>query len=564
VNICSSFEQRRLWLLPVWLLAGLAVARCGPYSAAPPADTLFLGRFVTLNPERPEVEAVAVRAGRILAAGTTAEVEPFTSASTRKVVVDGVALPGLADAHVHVAALGEQLESLDLRALTKDQVLELVRRSAAATPAGTWIRGRGWDQGFWKPSTFPTAADLDRVTTDHPVALSRIDSHSLWVNSRALALAGVSRRTLDPPGGRVIRADDGRPTGMLVDRAMDPVFGVMPEITREQRVRRVRDALAQYARWGLTSVHDAGADLETIAIYKELLAAGQLPVRLYAMVRGAAAVEHYLARGPEIGLGGGRLTVRSIKVVLDGALGSRGAELSQPYADAPKESGLAIMDDEELGRLVRSAGNRAFQLNAHAIGDRAIRRALDVFAREGVTAAQRYRLEHVSVVDPVDLPRFAQLGIIASMQPNFVGEYSRWAADRVGPARVAWVYPTRDILDSGARIAAGSDYPASDSGSPIATLYCLITRKGADGAPADGWFSSQRVPVDKALELMTSAPAFAAFQEHDLGRLSAGRYADITVLTDDPRRVSPEAVRSLSVRMTIVGGDVTFTASGSD
>jgi len=336
---------------------------------------------------------------------------------------------------------------------------------------------------------------------------------------------------------------------------------VLPKTTPADQERYIRTALAQFARWGLTSVHDAGVDLETIAIYKSLLARDELTLRVYAMALGERAREHYLASGPELDLGNGMLAVRSFKLLLDGALGSRGAQLSEPYSDAPGDRGLELIADADLDRVIQAALQKGFQVNTHAIGDRAVRRALDAFQRAGVTAERRFRIEHASLVSDEDLPRFAKLGVIASMQPVFVGEYSRWAEDRVGSARVKWVLRTHDLLESGAAIASGSDYPDSDSGEPMAALHCLVTRQSAMGLPPEGWHSEQRIDIDRSLRMLTAGAAFAAFQEKDLGALTAGRYADFTVLAENPRKVQPEELRKIAVRMTVVGGRIVFDSA---
>jgi predicted amidohydrolase YtcJ len=272
-------------------------------------------------------------------------------------------------------------------------------------------------------------------------------------------------------------------------------------------------------------------------------------------------VDEVLAPGPEIALGEGRFTLRSFKVVLDGALGSRGAQLFEPYADAPSERGLETMGDAEFRDLIRRAAAKGFQVNAHAIGDRAVRRALDAFEAAGDDARRlRFRIEHASVVDPSDRARFAKLGVIASIQPMFAGEYARWSEGRVGPSRAGWVLATRSLLDAAAGLAFGTDYPASDSGDPLLNFYCAVTRRAADGTPPEGFHSEESVSAETALRLLTEGPAFAAFQEEDLGRLSPGRYADLTVLSGDPLTTSPDELRELEVRMTLVGGRVTYTA----
>jgi predicted amidohydrolase YtcJ len=541
-------------------LVSLVLVTIPIYAQSPVADTIFIGQFLTLDPAHPTAEAVAVSAGRILAIGSPSEVEALASKDTRKIRVDGFALPGFADAHIHVAGVGEQLERLDLRGLTKAEILAKVAEEARSSPSGSWITGGGWDEGFWHPSEFPTARELDAVSGDHPVALSRIDGHSTWVNSKVLARAKITRDTPDPDGGLIRRNAAHEPTGMLVDHAQRLIRDVIPAPTPADQERRIRLALRQFSRWGLSSVHDAGVGLETISIYKDLLKRGELPVRVYAMANGEEAINQYLRNGPEPDLGSGMLVVRSFKLYLDGALGSRGAELTDAYTDAPQEHGLELMKDADLERIVRSARQKGFQVNTHAIGDRAVRRALDAFEEGGVTANDRFRVEHASLVTNDDLPRFVHMGVVASIQPVFVGEYSRWAEDRVGPSRLHWVLRTRDLLNAGVSLAAGSDFPASDSGEPIATLHCLVTRQSAAGKPEGGWYSDQDVSVDQALRMMTAGPAYAAFQEKELGSLSIGRYADFTVLSANPYQVVSDALRTITIRMTVVAGRVTFNA----
>lgn len=550
-----TFVSRRIALAVV---VSAACAACStPTPPAPAAEVIFRGQFITLDPSRPRVEALAVTKGRIVAAGPIVDVERYATEATRRVDVPGVGVPGFADAHVHLTSVGQQLERLDLRELTKEQILAKVRDAVGAASPGAWITGGGWDQGFFRPAVFPSASDLDAVSGDHPVVLSRIDGHSSWVNSKVLSLAGISAGTKDPPGGRIVR-QAGKPTGILIDQAQDALGRVRPAATAADRERHVRAALQQYARWGLTSVHDAGTELDTIAIYKRLLANGELPVRLYVMVRGAAATEHQLAGGPERDLGDHLLAVRSIKLMVDGALGSRGAELTDPYTDAPGERGLEQTSDAELDSVIGRAREKGIQVNVHAIGDRAVRRVLDAFERGGVKAADRFRVEHASMIAPDDLPRFARLGVIASVQPVFIGEYSRWAEDRVGPARVRWVLPIHDLLASGAPIAFGTDFTAADTGDPLATLASAVAGQSASGSAGAGWFLPQRVDLDAALHAMTSGPAFAAFEESDLGQLAVGRYADITVLSADPYAQKPDTLRALRVQMTIMGGRITY------
>ncbi len=525
-----------------------------------PPDTVFIGRFVTLDAVQPEVEAIAVADGRIVAAGTRVAMLALGGKGTKRIDVPGIAVPGWIDAHAHISGLGSTLETLNVERMSKEAIGKAVAEAAQKTPAGDWIVGRGWDEGYFAKREDPTAADLDPMTSQHPVVLSGIGEHSVWVNSRALERAGVTAETPDPPGGRIVRDAEGHATGLLLEEAQKLVTAVMPNANTEAtRERRIRAALDQYVRWGLTGVHDAGTELEDIAILKRLLKNGELPIRVYAMAYGDAAIEHYLKNGPEIGDGDGRLTIRSFKIYVDGALGSRGAELSSPYSDAPQTSGLRQMQDADLDRFIRRAQVKGFQVNAHAIGDLAVKRMLDAIERNHVSAADRYRVEHASMISPPNLQRFHTLGVIASMQPVFIGEYSRWGRERVGPERAAWLMPVADVVITGAVLASGTDYPASDSGDPRATLNALVTRTGFDGKPKEGFFPRQAVDITTALWSMSEAPAYAAFQEKDLGKLTIGRYADFTVLGEDPRTVPKERLLHVPVLMTVVGGKVVGT-----
>lgn len=537
----------------------LALVAC---QGEPAPDAVFLGRFVTLDEAMPEVEALAVTGGRIVAAGTAQDMLELAGENTQRIEIRGVAVPGWVDAHVHVAGLGEFLETLNVQAQSKEDILEKVGRAAAATPRGEWIVGRGWDEGYFAVEEDPAAADLDPVSPDHPVILSGIGGHSAWVNSLALERAGITVDTADPEGGRIVRDADGQATGLLLETAESLVSSVIPDTTTPEALeRRMLAALERYTHWGLTGVHDAGAGLAEIAVYKKLAEGGELPLRVYAMAHGDAAVERYLATGPETGLYDDRLTIRSFKIYVDGALGSRGAELTEPYSDAPDSNGLRQMQEDELDAFMIAAKGKGFQVNAHVIGDLAVRRALDAIERNGWKKTDRFRLEHASMIAPQDLSRFAKLGAIASMQPVFVGEYQRWGEDRVGIQRAASIMPIRDLLSTGAVLASGTDFPASDSGDPRHTLYSLVTRKGFDGQPEGGWFPDQRIDVGTALRSMSQGAAYAAFEEQDLGTLGVGRYADFTVLADDPRSVPPEALRALAVTMTVVGGKITFNAA---
>ena len=529
-----------------------------------PPDTIFSGRFITLDTAAPRAEAMAVRNGVIVAIGTRAQVERAAPPTARRVQVPGYSVPGLADAHIHPSDVGHQLEGLQLFQLSKQQVIQRVRVQAKSLAGGTWIRGDGWDQTLWPGGEFPTARELDAVSGDHPVFLYRIDGHAAWVNSRALALAGISRATADLPGGQILRDSDGTPSGIVTDDAKDAVVRALPVDGAQDIERQLRSAFREMLKVGLTSVHDADVQMPVIEVYRDMARRHALPLRVYVMVSMTEpTLTTALARGPEIGLDGGFLTIRSVKAYVDGALGSYGAELSAPYTDRADTRGTAITTDEQLDSVIRRAAARGFQVNTHAIGDSANHRVLDAYERAGPAArALRFRVEHASMLRDEDVPRFAKLGVIASIQPNFVGEYSRWGEARVGSERLPWMLRFRDLIDAGARIATGTDFP-DESIDPITTLYCAVTRSGFDGAPAGGWRPDQRVSVDTALRGATAGAAYAAFQENELGALTVGRFADFTVLSGDPYLTSPNDLRSVRVLMTVVGGQIRYRPSAN-
>ncbi len=532
---------------------------CQQRPDVPAPDQVFVGKFVTLGDGPATVQAIAVTDGVIVASGDADAMRALADSTTRVIEIPGVAVPGWVDGHVHITGLGRQLSGLNIERMNKPQIAAAVAEAVQAADAGAWIIGRGWDEGFFDVPGYPVAGDVDPVSPDNPVVLHQLGGHAVWVNSAALRAAGIDADTPDPPGGRILRDAQGNATGMLLENAEALVTAVMPNPdTPENLEREIRLALDQYRRWGLTGVHDAGSGLTEIGILKKLLAAGELPLRVYVMARGDEAVRHYLENGPETGLVDDRLTIRSFKIAVDGALGARGAELSEPYSDDPATSGLPQMSDAEIDAFIAKARARGFQVNAHVIGDLGVARFLDAIARNNVPAAERLRLEHASMISPANMERFAKLGAVASMQPVFLGEYQRWGVDRVGPVRAPWIMPFRDLIRSGAIIAAGTDYPASDSGDPRTSLNGLVNRSGFDGEPKGGFFPEQSIDVVTALRAMSWGNAYAAFQEDKLGSLTVGRYADFTVLAEDPREVPPEDLLTIGVNMTVVGGTVTF------
>lgn len=533
-----------------------------------PADLVLAGgRVVTLAEPglQPRPLAIAVRDGRIAAIGSEGELRALVGPRTRRLDLSGaLVLPGLTDAHVHVEGLGTARESLDLvGAATLEEALARVAAAARTLGPGEWLLGRGWDQNDWPGQKFPAAADLDRVAGDHPVFLTRVDGHAGWASSRALQAAGVSAATPDPDGGRILRDGAGAPSGILVDAAQRLVSARIPAPAREVRKRRLHAGLLAAAEGGLTSVHDAGVSLDTIALYKELLAEGRLPVRAYVMLRGPAEIlESADSLQPEVGLGDGRLTVRAIKISADGALGSRGALLLEPYSDEPSTRGLLTVERAAYDRVLETALRRGFQVATHAIGDGANRFVLDAYARAfggRGGARHRFRIEHAQVLAPSDVPRFEALGVLPSMQPTHCTSDMYWAEARLGPARAKGAYLWKTFLRGGLRIAGGSDAPV-EAIAVLPGIYAALTRQDAKGWPAGGWHPEERVSLREAIEMFAGGAAFAAFEEGDRGTIEAGKRADFTVLSRDITALPPQEILKTDIVMTIVGGEVAYAA----
>lgn len=547
-------------------LLGLACSTVASIEAAPPvtADVIFTGgRILTLDPTRPRARALAVHDERVLAVGSDDDMRPYLGPRTQRVALRGATvLPGLTDAHVHVEGLGQARAALDLvgtRSL--EEALQRAAAAARSLPPGAWLFGRGWDQNDWPDKRFPTAAELDRAVGERPAYLERVDGHAAWVNTRALRAAGLDARSVDPAGGRVLRDASGTPTGVLIDAAGDLVARHIPPPTRAQRKQYLRHGLQACAAVGLTEVHDAGVDLETVTLYKELLAEGQLVVRVYVMLRGP---EEFLATPdtlvPEIGLGDGRLTVRAIKAVADGALGSRGALLLEPYSDEPTTRGLATVDWVRFDALLAAALKRGFQVNTHAIGDAANRRVLDAYERAFGSAgggAARFRIEHAQVLAAPDVPRFKALGVLPSMQPTHCTSDMYWAPTRLGPQRVKGAYLWRTFLEQGVPVAGGSDAPVERI-DVLPGLYAAVARQDAKGWPPGGFEPQERVTLEQALALFTRHAAFAAFEERERGQLAPGFRADLTVLDRDITALPPSALLKARVLRTVVGGQTVY------
>lgn len=466
-------------------------------------------------------------------------------------------LPGLIDAHGHVLTLGEEKAQADLRnGVSLTETLERVRKFAAAHEDAPWVIGLGWNQALWKGQQFPSARDLDAVVSDRPAALTRIDLHAIWVNSAALRLAGINANTPDPTGGQILRDASGQPTGVLVDSAMALIRSHIPPATDARSRQAMQDALLELASLGITGVHDASVDARQYGLYETLGRAGRLPIRIYAMLMDSEAARTMIAAGPKPSAFDDRLQMRAVKVWLDGSLGSRSAAMLQGYHDLPASRGLLRYTSESLRALATLAAQRGWQLNLHAIGDAANRLALDTLESQ-LTARQRSelrpRIEHAQVIALADLPRFARLGVIASIQPTHATSDMNMAEDRVGHERIQGAYAWRKLLNSGARLAGGSDFPV-ELANPFHGLYAAVTRTDRNGQPPGGWYPQEKLTRDEALRLFTLDAAYASHMERIVGSLEPGKWADFILVDSDYFQVPEAQIDDLKVLATYVAG----------
>jgi len=532
-------------------------------ASAQEPDVIFAdGSIYTLDAAGARAEAIAVKDGRILAVGTTQALAALAGPKTRTVALQGrTVLPGFIDAHGHMAALGSLKNGeADLADTTSfDDLLRRIEARAKKARPGEWILGSRWTEGRWDQKEFPTHARLSAITPNNPVLLWRVDGHSSLANRKALALAGVTRQTPNPPGGEILKDKDGEPTGMLIDAAQGLVTSHI------ETAGSLRDNLlaAQTAclSVGLTGVHDAGLSVGEIALYRKLCDEGMLKLRVYGMVRGGGeGLDYIRSHKPLIGYGGGRFTLRAVKCVADGAMGSRGAWLLQPYSDRPGYSGLCAQEPRVIAAVVQTALANGYQVCTHAIGDRANREVLDVYAaalknRNG--ADDRLRIEHAQLLALDDLPRFAQLKVIPSMQPTHATDDMPWAEDRVGPERIKGAYAWASLLRTGARIAAGSDFPVTGE-NPLHGLYAAITRQDYQGKPDGGWHPEERMTREQALRAFTLDAAFAAFEESSLGSLEVGKLADFAVFDRDIVQCDPRELLTARAMLTVIAGEVVY------
>ncbi len=553
----------------------LIAAGCvgGPARDVEPADLVLRGgRIVTADAGHPEAKALAARDGRIVALGTADEIAPFIGEGTEVLELGGaLAIPGFIEGHGHFLGLGDAALQLDLRsAKSFDEILLRVEEAVVSTPPGEWIRGRGWHQEKWDRSPepqvegFPVHGALSVIAPDHPVALTHASGHAVFVNAMAMELAGIDRSTPDPPGGEILRDAKGDATGLLRESAENLVAAALVAAGDSLVKRRVELASLECLRNGITSFQDAGSPFSDVDALQRAAHEGDLAVRLWVMVRDSnEALAEKLASYKSVGEADDMLSVAAIKLSIDGALGSRGAWLLEPYSDSLESTGLNLIPLAEAQRTAELAIEHGVQLCIHAIGDRANREVLDLyattFAAHPDKSDLRWRVEHAQHLHPDDLPRFAELGIIASMQAVHCTSDGPWVPDRLGEERSAsGAYLWRRLIDSGAVVSNGTDAPVEDV-DPIANFYATVTRRMGNG---EVFYPDERLTRMEALESQTIKAAYAAFEEDRKGSLAPGKLADMTVLSRDILTIPEEEILDAEVLYTIVGGRVVYRRGG--
>ena len=521
----------------------------------------------TVDKSNPTAQAVAVLGDRIVAVGTNADVEAWHGARTRVIDAGGQRLlPGFNDSHVHFVDGGLALDQVQLNdATSAEEFAQRIGERARRTPKGEWVSGGDWDETKWTPARMPTKELIDPLTLDTPVFVMRYDGHMALANSTTLRLAGITAKTPDPPGGVIVRDTQGNPTGALKDAAMDYVYKIAPPLSHDQRVQAVKRALAHAASLGVTSVQHMNPEYADIAVYDELLQRGELTARIYAAPL-IPSVDDQVKIGIRHAFGGPFLRIGALKAYADGSLGSSTAYFFEPFLNQPNNHGL-LSDEMHPVSLMRDRMMRAdaagLQLCTHAIGDQGVSMILDIYSeivKAHGESDRRFRIEHAQHMAAKDFDRFAQLHVIASVQPYHAIDDGRWAEERIGHDRASRTYAFRTFLDHGVRLAFGTDWEVAPL-NPMLGLYAAVTRATLDGKNPDGWFPEQKLTLPEAIEAYTMGSAYAEFQENEKGSITVGKLADMVLLSDDIFAIDPAKIRDVKVKITIVGGKIVWDAS---
>ncbi len=579
---------KSIWLKSIlFLFILITLTSC---SSEMPDRVFYNGKIYTLDDKNSIFEAVAVKDGLIYDLDTSEELLKKYSDVEKIDLKNSIMLPGFIDAHGHITGYGENLLQIDLVGTnSQEEIAELVNKKAKQVEKGKWILGIGWDQNDWQDKSWPDHRILDKAAPDHPVALTRIDGHALWVNKKALELAGINKSTPNPDGGEIKKDKIGNPTGVLIDNAMNLVYKIIPPPTEEELINTILVSARNLIKYGITSVHDMGVGERTIQIYKKLADDGLLPIRIHAYVDGIGETwEKYLQEGKLVGYGNNFVNVDGIKLFVDGAMGSRGALMSEPYQDDPDNYGLLLLSEDEIYKVSKDALQKGLQVATHAIGDSGNFLVLNAYEKainELYPADHRLRIEHVQVIKPEDAKRLAKLKVIPSMQPVHATSDMPWAEARLGPERVKWSYALRMVLNESKMIAGGSDFPVENP-SVLEGIYAAVRRQDKNGLPRNskdvemlvrekkwviskegitnpanfenGWYPDQKLTIEEAMKCFTKWAAYAVFEENKKGTIEIGKWADFTVIDKDIFKIEPKEILNTNVVMTIVNGKVVY------
>jgi len=554
-----------VWLLVVVLSALVVVSQAAAQPA--PADIVFKNANIyTVNARAPRAQAVAIKADRIVFVGSNAGLQRYVGQNTRVVDLKGKTMvPGMTDAHHHLFGVGFREITLNLEGITSlnDFLAKVKARVDQARP-GDWITGRGWIETFWKPAVFPTRADLDKIAPNNPVFLDRADGHGAVANSAALKIAGIDKSSPNPFGGEISKDKSGEPTGMLLDNAQDLVQRHIPGPTPEETERALLLGVKRNVELGWTQIQDAGGTYAEVDLLRKLYAEGKIKLRVYrALSAPGRQAQRLFSEGPILGEHGQRLTVRAVKLYADGSLGSRSAALLEHYSDKADTSGFMTIKEEDLRPFLEEALRKGVQVETHAIGDKGNRFILDAYEKafKAVPAGQRkvpeprWRIEHSQIINPADIPRFAKLGVIPSMQPSHAIGDLHFAPSRLGIKRLAGAYAWSSLIKSGAIIPGGSDAPV-ERGEPMIEFYAATARKDMKGFSGAGWHPEEAVTRAQALKMFTIWPAFAAFEEKQRGSIEVGKLADFTILSADIMKIPEPEILKTRCTMTVIGGEI--------
>jgi len=558
----------RIWSTTklVFVFCGITFLSSLALLAQKPAADLIVtnARILTVDKAHPQAEALAVLGDRIVAVGKTAEIDAWRGPHTKVFNAKGhLLLPGFNDSHVHFVDGGAHLQEVQLKdAATPREFAALIAARAKTAAKGEWITGGNWDEQKWSPANLPTKELIDALTPDNPVSVNRYDGHEVLANSLAIKLAGITAKTPDPAGGQIVRDAQGNPTGVLRDAAQDLVTNVMPPMTHAQRIKAIQQAMTHAASLGVTSVQDMNPSNEEVGAYAELQEKGELTLRIYA-----APMETDWKDQAKIGLrrgfGSSMLRLGAVKGYADGSLGSETAYFFDPFTDDPKTSGLLnaeMQPPEAMQQRLSGADAAGLQLCIHAIGDRAISMVLDIFEQVEKTNGKRdrrWRIEHSQHMAAKDFARYAQLGVIASVQPYHAIDDGRWAEKRIGPDRVKRTYAFRTFLAGGVRLAFGTDWSVAPL-SPMWSIYAAVTRATLDGKNPNGWVPEQKLTVAEAMEAYTMGSAYAEFQDKEKGSITPGKLADFVILSDDIFKIPSAKIKDVKVKATYLGGKLVY------